>query len=193
MRHQRTLILALATFNLSLANFISSPVLADALIESCNQCHDGQKKDVPVIEGISGFALEASMLAYIEGLRQARPYEGDDMEAIVKNLSEAEFKNVLTHYSSQAFKPVKQDFDAQLAAKGKAIHDSYCERCHTEGGSVAEDDSSILSGQWKGYLIEEMNNYKNGSRTGDKKMSEAMKPLSAEHIKALAEYYASQQ
>lgn len=166
---------------------------ADELIESCNQCHDGIKKDIPVIEGISSFALEQSLLAYVDGSREARPYDGMDMKSIVANLSEAEFKKIIDHYPSKKFTPIKQAFDAELASKGKALHESYCSRCHTEGGSLADDDSSILSGQWKGYLIDEMNNYKNGSRIGDKKMTEAMKPLSDEHIKALAEYYASQQ
>jgi len=166
---------------------------ADKLIESCNACHDGQNKDVPVISGISSFAFETAMLAYVDGSREARPFEGKDMKTVVENLTEAEFKKTIEHYSSQEFTPVKQDFDKALAEKGKKIHDAYCARCHTEGGSLADDDSSILAGQWKGYLIEEMQNYKDGTRTGDRKMSEAMQDLSDEHIQALAEYYASQQ
>ncbi len=174
---------------------LSAPqeLAADALIDSCNHCHDGIKKDIPIIDGVSSYALEASMLAYIEGLRKARPYEGEDMKSIVQKLSEAEFKKLLQHYASQTFTPVKQPFDTQLAAKGKALHESYCERCHTEGGSLAEDDSGILAGQWKGYLIEEIMHYKNGTREGDKKMVSTIKTLSDEHIQALAEYYASQQ
>jgi len=166
---------------------------ADELIESCNQCHDGSKKDIPVIEGISSFALEESLLAYVNGSREARPYDDKDMKSIVEKLSETEFKKIIDHYSAKEFTPIKQSFDAELASKGKALHESYCARCHTEGGSLADDDSSILAGQWKGYLIEEMQNYKNGSRIGDKKMTEAIKELSDEHIQALAEFYASQQ
>lgn len=174
-------------------SLVSLHVSAEGLIESCNHCHDGQKKDVPVIAGISSVALENSLLAYIEGLREARPFEGQDMKTIVQNLSEDDFKKIVEHYASLPFTPVKQTVDAPLAEKGKKIHDAYCERCHTEGGSVAEDDSSILAGQWKGYLLEEMKHYKAGSRTGDRKMSEVMKSLSEEHLKALSEYYASQQ
>jgi sulfide dehydrogenase cytochrome subunit len=32
------------------------------------------------------------------------------------------------------------------AAKGKAIHACACDKCHTEGGSVVEDDAGILAG-----------------------------------------------
>lgn len=166
---------------------------ADKLIESCNHCHDNVKPDIPVIDGVSAFALETSMLAYVDNSRIARPYEGEDMKTIMSELSEEDFKRVLEHYSSQAFTPIKQEFNPELADKGKAVHEAYCSRCHTEGGSLAEDDSGILAGQWKGYLIEEMKNYKNGTRLGDKKMIDTIKPLSDEHINALAEYYASQQ
>jgi sulfide dehydrogenase cytochrome subunit len=167
--------------------------VADELIESCNHCHDGVKQDIPVINGTSTFALETSLLAYVEDSRVARPYEGEDMKSIMKKLTDVEFKKIIDHYSSQTFIPVRQSFNTELASKGKTLHESYCSRCHTEGGSLADDDSGILAGQWKNYLIEEMKNYKNSTRLGDKKMTDAIKPLTDNHIQALAEYYASQQ
>jgi sulfide dehydrogenase cytochrome subunit len=189
-QHSLKLVLGLS---LAISNFVNLPsVFADGLIESCNNCHDGVKQDIPVIKGTSAFALETSLLAYVENSRKARPHEGEDMKSIMKKLSETEFKKIIDHYPSQAFTPIKQAFNTELAAKGKILHESYCSRCHTEGGSLADDDSGILAGQWKNYLIDEMNNYKDGSRIGDKKMTEVMKSLSDEHIQALAEYYASQ-
>lgn len=173
-------------YQLQLAN-------ADELINSCNHCHDGLKKDVPVISGISELSLEAGLLAYLDDSRKARPYDGKDMKSITEKLSEDQIKSLIAHYSAQKFTPVKQEIDSALAQTGKKLHDSYCEKCHTENGSLADDDSSILAGQWQGYLIEEMKHYKNGSRSGDKKMIDAIKSLSDEHIKALAAFYASQQ
>lgn len=132
MLHQYSLKLALG-ISLAISNLVSLPsVFADELIESCNQCHDGVKQDIPVINGISAFALETSLLAYVEGLRVARPYEGDDMKSIMKKLSDTDFKKIIDHYPSQAFIPVKQGFNTELAAKGKTLHESYCSRCHTE-------------------------------------------------------------
>ncbi len=180
--------------SLIISSFVTiQPASAEALIKSCNHCHDGVKQDIPVIDGISAYALESSMLAYLDNSRVARPYEGADMKTILTSLSDADFKKLTEHYSSQTFTPIQQTFDAKLAETGKTIHESYCSRCHTEGGSLAEDDSSILAGQWKNYLIAEMKNYRNGTRIGDKKMIDAIKSLSDEHIQALAEYYASQQ
>tara|TARA_R110001599_G_scaffold261541_1_gene461957 strand:+ start:13283 stop:13864 length:582 start_codon:yes stop_codon:yes gene_type:complete len=179
---------------ITISSFVSfQSVSADELIESCNSCHNPTKKNVPVINGFSAFALETSLLAYVDDFRVARTYEGEDMKSIMKELSDADFKKIIDHYPSQTFTPIKQAFNPELAKKGKVLHDSYCSRCHTEGGSLADDDSGILAGQWKAYIIEEMNNYKNGSRIGDKKMTEVSKSLSDEHIQALAEYYASQQ
>jgi len=188
LQHSLKLVL---TLSLVIASFQSAA--ADDLIKSCNNCHNPAEQDVPVINGISEFALETSLLAYVEDLRVARPYKGDDMKSIMKKLSDAEFKKIIEHYPTQAFTPIKQTFSPELAEKGKVLHENYCSRCHTEGGSLADDDSGILAGQWKNYLIEEMSNYKNGSRLGDKKMSDAIKSLKDEHIQALAEYYASQQ
>tara|TARA_R110001592_G_scaffold68269_2_gene209122 strand:- start:2594 stop:3175 length:582 start_codon:yes stop_codon:yes gene_type:complete len=193
MPHQHPFKLALGLSLIISSLVIFQSVSAEELIESCNHCHDGVKQDIPVINGISAFALETSLLAYVEDARKARPHEDEDMKSIMKKLSDVEFKKIIDHYPSQEFIPVKQAFNAELATKGKILHESYCSRCHTEGGSLADDDSGILSGQWKNYLIEEMNNYKNGSRIGDKKMTVVTKSLSDEHIQALAEYYASQQ
>ncbi len=163
------------------------------LIADCDSCHDGVKQDVPVISGISPFALEAMLLGYVDGSRVARTYDGQDMKTIVEGLSQDEFRTIIAHYSRLPFKTVKQTTDTALVNKGKAIHDALCERCHTEGGSVAEDDSGILAGQWKGFLITEMENYQNGTRLGDTTMIAVLKTLEATHLRALAEYYASQQ
>jgi sulfide dehydrogenase cytochrome subunit len=193
MSFQHTLKLALTSSLVILSLLSFRSVAADDLIESCNSCHTPTEQGVPVINGISAFALETSLLAYVEDSRVARLYKNDDMKSIMTKLSDADFKKIIDHYPAQAFIPIKQAFNPELAAKGKVLHESYCSRCHTEGGSLADDDSSILAGQWKSYIIEEMKNYKDGSRIGDRKMTEVTKSLSDEHIQALAEYYASQQ
>lgn len=173
---------------------LATPVIhADELVDACNKCHAPDKTDVPVISGISAFALEEALLAYTTDARKARVHEGKDMKTELEKLTEAQIKTLIEHYAAQKFTPVKQAFDATLAAQGAKLHATHCEKCHTENGALADDDSSILAGQWKGYLVEEMKQYKNGGRTGDKKMIEVLKAMSDEQITALAEFYASQQ
>jgi sulfide dehydrogenase cytochrome subunit len=180
---------AIHTYSLSLH--------ADELINSCDKCHGengiSEDADVPSIAGMSSAYLEASMAAYTDGSRTAREYGKKDMKTIVAPLSANVLKKLADHYSSLPFVAAKQEFDSTLAASGKKVHNRYCEKCHTEGGSLAEDDSGILAGQWQPYLLEEMQQYQSGGRSGDRKMISTFKGLTEENVKELAEFYASQQ
>jgi len=46
---------------------------------------------------------------------------------------------------------------------------------------------------WAGYLEKEFASYLSGERVQDKKMEESLAALSADQVKALVQYYASQQ
>ncbi len=87
-----------------------------------------------------------------------------------------------------------QDFDAEKAAAGKKIHRRECEKCHSDGGSYADDDAGMLAGQWMPYLEQVFADYATGERGMlDEKMKEKIDPLQAESIEALIHYYASLQ
>jgi sulfide dehydrogenase cytochrome subunit len=86
-----------------------------------------------------------------------------------------------------------QDFDADLAVTGKDVHSRECSKCHSDGGSVADDEASILAGQWMGYLEASFADYASGDRDQPEKMQEKMANLSDADVKALLHYYASQQ
>lgn len=180
------------TLLLGLTGFTATSADTDALINACNECHAPDKIDVPVISGVSAFALEDALLGYGNGARKPRKFEDKDMKTELEKLSEAQIKTLIEHYAALKFTPIKQAFDASLAAQGAKLHATHCEKCHTENGAVADDDSGILAGQWKGYLREEMKQYRNGGRTGDKKMIRVFNAMSDEQITALAEFYASQ-
>ncbi len=77
--------------------------------------------------------------------------------------------------------------------KGKGIHILNCKKCHEDGGSSADDDAGILAGQWTPYLEQQFKEFKAGKRAMDKKMKPKMEKLSADDIKALIQYYASEQ
>jgi sulfide dehydrogenase cytochrome subunit len=112
---------------------------------------------------------------------------------VVKDLSDETIDALAAHYFELPYVPAQQEFDAGLAAAGKAVHDNLCEKCHSDGGGNPDDEAGILSGMWMGYLKATMAEYASGDREQDKKMQEKMDELSDADVTALLHYYASQQ
>ncbi len=175
---------------------------AGKLTEKCDSCHgkNGNSTDekVPTIAGFSAATLEEILHDYQEEERPAeryKPKNGDetDMIEIAKKLSDDQIKEVAKHYSKQKFIPHKQSFDAKLAKKGAKIHDHKCEKCHSDGGSNPEDDAALLAGQWRGYLEHQFQLIKAHKREVPKKMWKKFKKLKDKQMKALIEFYVSQQ
>lgn len=169
----------------------------DSVIESCNACHDKEgvstHADIPTIAGIPEINLGDQMRSYHDG-RPAKVVDGKNMTDIVKKLSEEQIDELAAHYSALTFKPMKQPFDAALAKTGEKLHaDAKCEKCHSEGGSLVDDEASILAGQPKGYILTTLQEVKAGKRTVDEKMDKSIAAMSDADLKALAEYYASKQ
>ncbi len=182
---------------LATAAFAAEPPSAAS---GCKDCHgdDGvsTKSGIPTIAGMSAFYLEGQMQAYQKDQRPCAKTEANkektDMCEVAKKLSTAQVKEVATYYAAQKFVPAKQIVDAALAAKGKSLHAANCETCHTDGGSVADDDAGILAGQWKPYLQAMMKEYRDGKRIEPQKMKPKTAALSADDVNALVEFYASQ-
>ena len=185
--------------------FASADVLDD--IEQCDGCHgkDGvsAESDVPSIAGVSPFIIEEYMFEYRDDARPCRESEyraGDterlptDMCVIAKELSEEEIPEIADFYGSKEFTAAKQEFDAAKAAIGAKLHRRDCEKCHSDGGSYADDDAGMLAGQWMPYLEQVFADYAAGERGMlEDKMKEKMDPLDAESTSALIHYYASLQ
>ena len=190
----------------SLITINASAADINALIDDCSHCHgkDGisTEPEIPIIGGFSAQYLMDSMAAYVDKDRPCPeaeypegPDKGDktDMCKVADDLSEKETKAIAKHFASKAFVPAKQPFDAALVEKGKAVHDELCEKCHSDGGSLASDDAGILSGQWIAYSEATYKDYESGDRLQPKKMKKKMKKLDDEMTKQLIHYYAGQQ
>ena len=199
-----SLVLAATTFILLAGTAARADVNATA--EMCNGCHGdngvSQWNDVPTIAGIDAFVHSDALYVYRDEARPCAMSEfraGDttrsaiDMCNVVKEMSDDEIDEIAEHYAALPFVPAKQDFDAALAAAGKAVHSSECSRCHSDGGANPEDEASILAGQWMGYLETTFAEYASGAREQPDKMKEKMDALSADETMALLHYYASQQ
>ena len=171
-----------------------------AIAERCDQCHgpEGRSEDplVPSIGGFSEYAIIDLLETYRIGFREARPAtmpDGTetDMVKISRELAEEEIEAVALHYSLATWRPHSQPFDAALAKQGAQVHNAKCDKCHSEGGSVAADDLALLSGQWRDYLQMEFDDFDQGTRRMVDKMKAKYETLSPADKAALIEFYVS--
>ncbi len=191
-----------ALFGLTLA----TGAWADAgkLTESCTSCHgkEGANTEaaIPNIGGYSTEYMTGALKLYQSKERPcpetkipsgSKKGTKSDMCQAVKGLSEHDVKEVAEYFSKQKFVRTPQKFDAELAKKGKGLHDKLCEKCHSEGGSVASDDLGILAGQKMAYLEEQFKFFKEGKRPIDKKMKPKMEELDKAGLEAIVNYYGS--
>ena len=176
------------------------------LAEQCADCHgeNGVSKEssVPTIAGMSAYFLTDTMAIYkergrpcveAEYLAGANKGSKTDMCKIADELSDDETEALAEYYAAKTYVRASQEFDAGKVAAGQEVHDAACEKCHEDGGAVAEDDAGFLAGQWMPYLRQVFEHYAAGDRPMPKKMEPKFEELSAEDREALLHYYASLQ
>jgi len=178
----------------------------DATMQGCNDCHGdngvSQSSDVPTIAGLAEFVHVDALYIYQDEARPCAESEyrqGDTsraattMCAIAAELSEDDIDALAAAYVELPYVKATQDFDAALAAAGKAIHDKQCDKCHSDEGTNPDDEAGMLGGQQMGYLRNTMADYADGSREQPGKMKEKLDALSADDVEALVHYYGSVQ
>lgn len=178
----------------------------DVLMETCNGCHGNegvsQWDDVPSIAGIPEFVHADALFVYMDGDRpcaDSKYRQGDTSRAatnmcdVAANLSEDQIDQLAAAYAKLPYVPVKQKFDAGLAATGKGLHEQHCDRCHSEAGMNPDDEASMLGGQRMGYLRNMFGQYLAGEREQPGKMKEVMDKLTPDDVEALVNYYGSVQ
>lgn len=174
------------------------------LVMECASCHgkDGasKDKDVPIIGGMSSAYIEQTMGMYKQKKRpcpETKYREGTkkgqktDMCDVAKQLSDEDIKQLADLFASKKFVRAQQSADPALAKIGAKLHEHKCEKCHSESGSVADDDSSILAGQHMPYLAASLKEFMEGKRPMDKKMKPKIKSLKPDDAAALVQYYGS--
>ena len=191
------LLLLVAAVPLAVQGAETGEELAERL---CRDCHGERGRsdtvDIPSIGGFSEYAIMDLIETYRLGFREARTVILDDgtendMEQVVESLSEEEVETVAVYYAAQEWQPHQQTFDADLARRGAQVHSRKCAKCHLKGGSVAEADLAILSGQWRDYLAGEFADFDNGTRRMAVKMKKQYDTLSDADKDALLELYVS--
>lgn len=174
------------------------------LVEGCADCHGkngaSTESDIPIIGGYSIEFLTNNLKAYKNKDRDcpetkvrfgSKKGTKSDMCQVVKDMSDGDIKQIAQYFSKQKFVRAKQKFDPALARKGKEIHDQYCEKCHSEGGTVAEDDAGMPAGQWIPYLRHAFDEFYSGKRPIAKKMKLKLDEINKADVEALINYYGS--
>lgn len=174
------------------------------LVAVCADCHGkggaSTEPNVPIIGGYSVEFLVNNLKAYKTQDRDcpetkfragSKKGQKTNMCKMVKDLNDGDINKVAQYFSKQKFVRARQKFDAALAGKGKEIHDIYCEKCHSEGGTLAEDEAGLPAGQWMPYLRQAIDEFNTGKRPTPKKMKKKMDELQPADFEALIHYYAS--
>ena len=162
------------------------------VLKMCEGCHGqdgrGTDADTPIIAGIPAIVQEDAIFAYIDGVRNCggKPM----MCKAVAMLTEDQVVELAEHFSAMPYVPAGEEFDADLAASGKAIHEQQCALCHG-AGDPGEADASVLHGQRKNYLRYALQQYAAGERSQPSAMEKKTTALSGDDIEALLNYYAS--
>jgi len=168
---------------------------ASMLSNTCAGCHGTDGASVgPAIPSIGG--MSATYITDIMNAYKSGDTKSTIMGRIAKGYSEDEIAMMAGYYASQEQSRADQSFDNAKVAKGAKLHDKYCEKCHSESGALADDDSGILAGQLMPYLHYSMEDFSNGDRSMPKKMKKKVKKLHKKEgdagIDAIINYYASQ-
>ena len=199
---KRQLLFIFSVLTLGIPALASADI--DALMENCNGCHGdngvSQWSDVPTIAGLAEFVHVDALFIYQDEARPCAESEyrqGDTsraattMCAIAAELSEDDIDALAAAYAELPYVKAKQDFDADKAAAGQALHDKHCDKCHSEAGTNVDDEAGMLGGQQMGYLRNMFAAYADGSREQPGKMEEKLSALSADDVEALVHYYGS--
>jgi len=165
------------------------------LAATCFGCHgtDGASNGpaTPTISGLSEDYFLETMEDFANG-----ELPSTMMGRIASGYTRDELQTLARYFGRQPFSRAEQAFDAKLVKEGKKLHDKYCEKCHSDGGTSAEDDAGVLAGQWTPYLTWQFADIKAGHREVPKKMKKKLNKMLSRKgsagLRALINYYASQ-
>ncbi len=188
------------SLGLSVALLLSTSLVSatpPAIVAACQACHDVDgsgvgKAFVPIIAGTPAVHIEEALYAYKDGARQctvepamcntAALLSDDDVAALAK------YYGNLPRYSHAT------TFNESLAAKGKAVHERLCARCHVppDDPDVADMLGYPLHGQRADYLQYALEAYLSGTRENLlPEMEEKISQLEDGDVDALVHYYIS--
>jgi cytochrome c553 len=181
---------ALAALSIALGTAAFAQTLQDKIAQ-CAACHgkDGHSSDprIPHIGGQPKLAVMYQLFFYREGRRKS-----DEMNAIAKDLTDAELSAIAEHVAKLPPAPSVTDAaDAARFKHGAEIADERrCAGCHNADYS-GRAQMPRLAGQHEPYTIKALQDYRAGVRVGTQAaMAEAVRGLSDADFADLAYFLA---
>ncbi len=185
-----------AAFALIAALICAKPVAAEGDPEqgrqlgfTCLGCHgiEGQRNAypsfrVPRLGGQGRDYIENALRAYRDG---TRPHP--TMHAQASSLTDTDIENLLAWFETSGTAS-----DVATAEQVQAVAAAQvCVTCHGVDGKGVVPQPPVLAGQHADYIVHALNQYKEGTRTGNVMVAFAA-ALSESDIALIADYYASQ-
>jgi sulfide dehydrogenase cytochrome subunit len=169
---------------------LAAPPTPEMISFACAGCHGTNGGSagltMPSLASQSKTAIVDAMKKFKSGERPSTV-----MGRLAKGYSDADFEAMGTFFSKQKFHATAQAVDKAKVARGAALQEENCSRCHLEDGKEGKDDTPVMASQWLGYLKMQMSLYESGKRKMPEKMAEKVKGLSKEDLDALLNFYAS--
>jgi len=157
------------------------------LTAGCNSCHQPGFRDMPLIAGQPEEYLRVIMLQYRDGSRSSRVMGG-----LLKTYSTEVIRGLARHYAQSEWISTREKTDATLMKAGATLHASGCAGCHGRDGRTAQGMTPRLAGQPAGYIEAQLKGYQDPkTRLPDRMMRALSTSLSANDIRALAQFYAA--
>jgi sulfide dehydrogenase cytochrome subunit len=168
----------------------AAPPSAAMLSYACAGCHGTNGGSAgPAMPSLAGQSKEA----IVEALKKFKSGERPStiMGRLAKGYSDADFAAMGDFFSAQKIHATQQTLDKARVAKGAALQEANCSRCHIEDGREGKDDTPTMASQWLPYMQMQMALYLNGTRKMPEKMEEKVKPLTVDELESLLHFYAS--
>lgn len=158
-------------------------------LEACFVCHGergaSDKPEFPILAGQNFYYLYVQMKDFKAGRR-----EGQEMQAMLAEISRDEMKAMAKYFSEQSWPSIGYRGDADIVGKGEvAAAAGQCVQCH-RGGYEGNSGTPRLAGQQRRYLEKTMLDFKSKARANSPAKSSLMRSYGAEDLAAMAEFLA---
>jgi cytochrome c553 len=185
--HFPTIFGALVIFATGLAGPSAAADEIDATkVQICGTCHGSNgvptdPKTIPIIWGQQQNFLMKQLHDYHAGDR-----DNPVMAAMAKTLKQEDLRPAAAFFASKAW---PAGHPAATPASAAPANMTVCQVCHQQG-FVGGAPAPRLAGQSYEYLIKQMNDFANGTRTNSMDMGKIMSELSQADRETMAHYIA---